>query len=614
MKNLRLTILFAMLTTLGLVQLTYAVPPPYIKVTLEMEADCNVVTVGQTVTYTINVNNYGAAPLTLVSIIDSLLGDITSQAGACGSIAVGGNCSFKATRVIKADDPSPLENTITVNYKDQFNHLTDANVSASVTVIHPDFTVTNTCTSEPIPVGGPATFTVTIHNTGDVPLLFTTNEAALSDTPEPFTVAVDDFIDLTITKKDVNNPCEDVSNTITVTAKLTQTIACPIDDIVKTSNSATCYCKPTILVTKTADCDDAIPGKVITYTITITNTGINSLTLNSVNDNLLGDITAVAQANGCTTLAGGVSCSFQVTRAIQANDSTTLDNMVSVDYHDAQQVSATDDAIASVTVIHPDFTVTNTCTSEPIPAGGPATFNVVIQNTGDVDLSFTTNEAALSSLAEPFTIPAGATRNLTISIPTSGTIDVGNTITVTASLVDELPCVNFTNNQKTAGDTCHAPLIDGVTRTWGFWKTHTAFTECIFDKCGSSFDLGWRQVTTYAQLFGIFEADNAKNSNGKKRDALCQARVTASHQALAALLNTCLDKGKSLPAGITPASIANTLKNGTVAQINALNSQLDIYNNGGDLVKLSPAENCVQGSATPKKSDAIGNATFADCP
>lgn len=579
---------------------------PCVKVT--KTADCDVATVGKLITYTIKVENCGPNPLTKDSITDTLLGSLSG----CNTLDVNQSCTITATRTILANDADPLVNDVNVNYHDEFNQKASSTASASVDIIDPNFTVTKTCTSKPIPAGGPATFNVAIHNTGNIDLIFTTNEAAQSDTPEPFTVAVGAIKNITISI--LTDGTVNVNNTIIVTGNVNAQLVCPIPDIVKTSNLVTCFPFPTIDVNKVASCEAATVGQVITYTITIKNTGADTLNLVSVSDTILGDLTATAISHGCGTLAGGAQCSFTVNHTIQPGDTDPLVNLVAVDFMDSQSQHATDSATATVDIVHPDFTVTKTCTSQPIPAGGPATFDVVVTNIGDVNLSFTTNEAAQSSLAEPFTVVKnGGSQTFTITIPTSGTVDVPNTIQVTATLLNEAPCVEFTtNNQRTASDTCKGTPPGLATRTWGFWKTHTTFTECVFDKCGSSFDLGWRLVNSYADLFGIFEADNAKNSDGTKRCALGQARVTASKQALAALLNTCLDNGKPLPAGITPCSIKNTLTCGTVAEIKALNNQLDKYNNSGDTIKLASTEPCVQGSATPKASDAAANIPFAD--
>ena len=583
-------------------------PLPCVKVTKTV--DCEIAPVGKVLNYTIKVENCGPNPLTKVSINDSLLGPLSG----CDTLAVGASCTLTPTYTIDSNDPDPLGNTVDVNYVDGFGQYATSSDTVNVDLIHPAYTVTKVCDANSKPISGPfAFFDVTITNTGDVDLSFTTDEAALSDVAEPFTVAAGQSKSLLITKPSTC-PESDVNNTINVSGNVTVDLECPIADINVTapaSSDAICYCQPTIDVNKVADCTVGTIGQEITYTITIKNTGGTALTLVDVNDSILGDLTATAQGNGCTTLAAGAQCSFTVNHTLTNSDADPLVNVVTVDYVDGQQVPVSDTATANVEIIHPDFTVTKTCTSDPIPSGGPATFDVVVTNVGDVNLSFTTNESSLSSLAEPFTVDKnGASTTFTITVPTSGAGDVTNSITVTAHLIGEPNCVQFCCPAKTAEDTCLG--AGQATRTWGFWKEHTALTKCVFTQCGGSFNLGWRTVDSYGDLFGIFFANNAKNSNGTSRDALCKARVTASKQALAALLNNCLANGALLPEGLTPATIANTLKNGTAAQIMVLNGLLDAYNQSGDLFELS-GESCNQGNATPAESKAAANISFANC-
>jgi uncharacterized repeat protein (TIGR01451 family) len=232
-------------------------------------------------------------------------------------------CSFTVNYTIQPGDPDPLLNTVDITYVDEFQQEASESDDAVVVVINPNFTVTKTCTSQPIPEGGPATFEVIIQNTGDVELEFTTDEAAMSDEPEPFSVGAGGNITLNITIPDgIGN----VDNQVEVTANVTTDLDCPIEDIVKTSNLATCYATPTIDVTKEASCDVAVPGNDITYTITIDNQGANPLTLVSVIDSLLGDITAEAQAASCNSLAGGASCSFDYVRTALPGDPDILTN------------------------------------------------------------------------------------------------------------------------------------------------------------------------------------------------------------------------------------------------------------------------------------------------
>jgi len=573
-------------------QATVTAPLPCIQV--DKSVKCNVSTPGSVVTYHITIHNCGPDTLTKTSVTDTLLGNLTSL--ACTTLDPNTSCSFDVDYTVKQGDPNNLVNKVTVVYHDQFSQTVDANDSVSVIIVHPNFTAAKNCLTEPIPENGPASFSVVIHNTGDIALDFTTSEPTV---PEPFQLAAG------ATKTfDVNVPFDgnDITNTITVDANLPNELCLQLANPIEKKASDTCHAAPQIKVTKTPDCNVSMVGKVVTYTITIKNTGVDPLTKVDVNDSILGDLNS--QASGCTPLAAGQSCSFTVTHTITANDPNPLVNKVTAVYQNAFGEQTSSFATASVTIIHPSFTVTKTCTSEPIPAGGPATFDVTVHNTGDVPLSFKTNEPNQSSLAEPFTVAAGATQNLTISIPTSGTLDVLNSITVTASLVGEPPCIQFdTNNQKTASDVCHAPQ-GGITRTWGFWAQHCDFTSRVFKCCGSSIDLGWVKITSTSQLFGVFRSHDDKKGC-PAQSALCKARIQASVQALAAILNGCMKNGAPLP--IDEATIAATLKGCDIKAINDLEAFLDAFNNSNDTGTALDCNGKAQDKADGGCAKRLGN-------
>jgi len=587
---------------------TTIIGPPCVKVTKTV--DCDVATVGKEVIYTYLIENCGPNPLTLVSIVDDVLGDLSSEAAGCTSLAVDANCSFSVPYTIQPGDDDPLENTVDVNYVDAYGQHTTYSDDASVNIIHPNFTVVKDCNTNPI--NGPtAIFDVTITNTGDVPLRFTTNEAAQSNVTEPFDLIAGATKNLVITKPSDCASDPDVNNVIRVTANLTPNgIVCPIPNIVKSSNNAVCYCVPTIEVDKEADCDVAKPGKVIVYTITITNTGGTTLTLVSVNDSLLGSLTATAQANGCSTLAAGAHCSFMVKRSILPGDPDPLDNTVTALYVDSIKQEATDNASARVNVIHPDFTVTKTCLTDPIPMdSNVALFDVAIENTGDVNLVFTTNEAAMSSLAEPFTVGAGMTQHLTITKPFIGE-DVNNVIIVTANLVDDINCPIPNIVKESNPAVCSAP--GGATRTPGFWKNHCIYAEHVFEvHCGGSFNLGFTEVNDINDLLGYLFANPAQNTDGSKRADLCKARIKAVYQAIPALLNNCLENGGTLPK--TPAEIAAILAGTNISAINNLHNMLDEYNNSGDWVEIIESHDVDIYVSTPQDCAARADIAGADC-
>lgn len=154
--------------------------------------------------------------------------------------------------------------------------------------------------------------------------------------------------------------------------------------------------------------------------------------------------------------------------------------------------------------------------------------------------------------------------------------------------------------------------VAGATRTQGFWQTHLAFTSTVFETyAGSHIDLGWKNITTINQLMGIFWANVAKKSDGKKRTALDQARMIASQQAIAAILNSSMPGGSPLPSGFTLDVIRTTLAGTDINAIKSLGSLLATYNESGDSFALDPSLPPT-GRATPKAARDIADIPFAD--
>ncbi|MCH8744673.1 MAG: tandem-95 repeat protein [Chloroflexi bacterium] len=95
-------------------------------------------------------------------------------------------------------------------------------------------------------------------------------------------------------------------------------------------------------------------GESAAYQFTITNSssaGTPALILDSLTDDLLGDLTANAISAGCGTLLVGSSCNFSVARQVQSTDANPLVNAAVVHYHPLGLASdATDSASHSITV------------------------------------------------------------------------------------------------------------------------------------------------------------------------------------------------------------------------------------------------------------------------
>lgn len=178
------------------------------------------------------------------------------------------------------------------------------------------------------------------------------------------------------------------------------------------------------------------------------------------------------------------------------------------------------------------------------------------------------------------------------------------------------------NHNETNGfcPTVCAPKV--VTRTQGFWKTHTQFTSNVFtNQLGGSMTVGAgghiKTITNLTGngnsiLFGAYYSSISKKTNNQNRTALDKARMRLLRHLVTAKINcaafTCLPAIQTM---ITSADQAYAT--GTASQILNYAGQLDNYNNSGDGGTIPPALGPV-GSATPGTSQARANKVFWNTP
>jgi uncharacterized repeat protein (TIGR01451 family) len=150
-----------------------------------------------------------------------------------------------------------------------------------------------------------------------------------------------------------------------------------------------------------------------------------------------------------------------------------------------------------------------------------------------------------------------------------------------------------------------------ATRTQGFWRTHCDYTSHVFEvHLGSYIDLGWKQLDSPEDVFGMLWARISRESDHSPRSRLDMARMIASRQAVAAILNSGLDNGAPLPVSL--ADIASILGGTDIGAILALKGTLDSYNNSGDDVEIVDGDGQVILPADPKCSWALADITIAD--
>jgi uncharacterized repeat protein (TIGR01451 family) len=209
---------------------------------------------------------------------------------------------------------------------------------------------------------------------------------------------------------------------------------------------------PTITVDKTAvplTVDE--PGGSVTFTVVVTNTSPESLTLVSLTDDIHGDINGQGDCSVPQALdaSGGAnddySCSFTATVSGNAGDSET--DTVTASADDSDGITATDTDSATVTITDVPSSATLTKTAAPLTVdepGGSITFTVRVDNTSAVDdLTLTVlNDDIYGDLngqgdcSVPQTIAAGGFYECSFTGAVSGNAGDSQTDTVTATLND----------------------------------------------------------------------------------------------------------------------------------------------------------------------------------
>ncbi len=250
-------------------------------------------------------------------------------------------------------------------------------------------------------VGDPVDYTITITNTGSLPLykddISDTLLGAITtdgvDQSNPYlltntcgaSLAVGASCTITLRRTVQASDPDPLVNTVTVTYRgksdLSGTAITTSDD-----HSVNLF-QPAVTIAKTGPALSKV-GDTVTYTFTITNTSSQdspNLTLASISDSVIGNLMSQATAAGCDVLTYQEVCSFSVSRTVQAGDPDPLVNTVNVLYHpDGFPNDITASASHSVNLFQPSVKITKTGPAFS-KAGDTATYNVTIQNTSSAD-------------------------------------------------------------------------------------------------------------------------------------------------------------------------------------------------------------------------------------
>ena len=469
-------------------------------------------------------------------------------------------------------------------------------------------------------VGDEVTYTVKIENTGNVALTFdsvidTLKGDITSNFTSPLGVGATASYSYTYTVP--NGAADPLENTVAVNAHM---VDHPEIATSGSSSHSVELFQPSFEITKSGPSVVMI-GSMVTYTYTIKNnssTDSPKLVLEAINDDVLGDLSSYAPAN----LNPGEEVTF--TAEYKVTVAGTLTNVVTATYGvEGFPNKLVDSAEHTLFVADPNTVVTATAYTWETYPGGNVSVTIMERNTGNIDLENVSvsvfdgiNTAVLDCHSVGFSGDDGnciLNKGETWSWAYQVTVYADTTYVVTGyGEVVGLEGVVVTYPAYPSEQTTFKVKVVGTTRTQGFWKTHTDFTKYVFENyAGSYIDLGWKKITNIEDLMGMFWADNAKKSDGHKRSQLDQARMIASQQAIAAVLNSFLPGGAPLPGGLTPAAIATIMGGTDVKAIKDLGSTLGSYNESGDGFALDPSL-LPTGKATPNFSRQIANIPFAD--
>ncbi len=395
--------------------------------------------VGDSVAYKITVDNTSSAdsPDLICDVSDTLLGTLDQDV----RLAPGGDLEINRNRTVLASDPDPLPNTATVTCSPEGfpNVLTDSD-DHSVNLFQPSVAINKTGDTLS-KVGDPVAYKITVDNTSsaDSPdLICDVSDTLLGTLDQDVRLEPGEDLEINRTRTVQAGDPDPLENTATVTCSPE---GFPNVLTASDSHSVNLF-QPGVRVDKTGP-STAQPGQTVTYTYTITNTGSAdspSLILDSVTDDKVGNLTAIAAANGCSTLSTpGGTCTFTASFTIPAAASNPFVNTVTVHYHpNGFPNDIKDDDDHSVGVIRPSVSIDKTGDTLS-KVGDPVNYKITVTNTSSSnspDLTCDVSDSLLGTLDQDISLDPGETHEINRSRTVqSGDPDpLSNTATVTCQV------------------------------------------------------------------------------------------------------------------------------------------------------------------------------------
>ena len=448
--------------------------------------------VGDTITFTIEVDNFGPDAATQVVVNDILPAGLTfvsaststgSYAGGVwtvGTVAAGGAATLTVTATVNAPTspgiPQPVTNTATVSGREYDPDPSNNTDSVTETPQYADLAVTKVVSDATPNVGDTITFTITLSNLGadtatNVTVLdqlpaglqfvsATTNEGSYDPGTGIWTVGTVDTLFARTLQIDalVLPPVSGVPQPATNTASVQASDQYDPDPSNNTDSVTETPQYADLAVEKVVSNPNPNVGGQVTFTITLRNLGIDEATGVTIADPLPSGLTFVSASPSAGTNYSPATGVWQVD-TIPAGGEKTLAIVVAVpgpgSFTNVAAVATTDQfdpdhtndsGESTISTREADLAVAKTV-SDPTPnVGDTITFTVSVSNLGpdsanNVEITDSFPVAGLDLLSA---VPSQGTFNTGTGVWTVGTVDVGSasaqTLLITARVL--APAVN----------------------------------------------------------------------------------------------------------------------------------------------------------------------------
>ncbi|MBP3962488.1 DUF7507 domain-containing protein [Paenibacillus lignilyticus] len=339
-------------------------------VILTKSADTATAVPGQTITYTLTVSNESKA----TTLFDLLLTDPLLQVNqTIAKLDPQTTVVFHGMYTVPAGTPA---GTVIHNTATLVSSLGTQTASTDVTILAaPSITIAKTPSVTLVAPGETIFYDITVINTGNIPLtdVFITDPVLSFSVTVPILPVGGQYVANASFSVPLGTPAgTKIINTASVITDQTPAVSAMAEVVVAAVFG--------LSLAKTADVNTAVPGQIINYTITVTNTSNADLTNVTITDDLLSLTETIA------TLPAGATIMYDIEYTVPAGTpaGTILTNTATADSDQTEPTTAT--TMVIITAV-PSLSLTKTVAPTSGPAGTPLTYTFTVTNTGNTALT-----------------------------------------------------------------------------------------------------------------------------------------------------------------------------------------------------------------------------------